>query len=524
MPLLTYRYKAEPSDAQYAALRSARWHCKEYRNACLEERIGSYRSAKAMALRSGRERPDAADWIAARAPHAQAFLKWQEDKASTLAKIHDTKRRISLERFAVSQSENGEQGPVDGRELIWKPNTKNDLNRAISNKDQMRDIAQIRAADPKGIGSVPVSVLREHAQIVHEAFQSFYKRVAKGQTPGFPRFKGFDQVTTLECEFRNGIGIDNDASRLRKDGSTKSIRLTSMMWNGGLKVRLHRPLPSTPKRVSLSYDGRFWWVSFLVATPDLHIPHEMLGTVLGGDVGVNRLITFDDGSYYKNPRFQKAGAIAVAETSRALARCKPQSNARRKAKRALAAAHRRVRNRRNTWRHTIAKQVSRSAETLVFEDLRLANMIRSASGTTEDHGTGVAQKRGLNRVLSDAGLALLVVTIRHKAESAGGRVILVDPRNSSLECSKCGTLSRKVVYERHDCPACGLVLHRDHNAAIVIRDRGLKILGPGHRPRRGTRSSGLMEDAGRHRPSQPEKKEKHRRDDVANLAASGGSG
>jgi putative transposase len=416
----------------------------------------------------------------------------------------------------------GAYGPVDERIPGWMPRTASDLNRAISREDQMRDLAEIRLADPSGIGRVPVNVLREHAVIIDEAFQAFFKRVARGETPGFPRYKSFDQVTTLECPFGNGMSFDR--SSVRDDGSIDGCRLRSMMWNGGLRVRMHRPLPCRPKRVSLSYDGRFWWVCFLVEIVEVHVPHPMLGTVAGADVGVSRLVTLDDGSYFENPRFLLTGAKDVAAASRRLANARRGSRVRQKARKALSAAHRRVRNRRNTWRHTIAKRIARTAETIVFEELKLRNMTRSASGTPEAPGTGVAQKRGLNRVLSDAGLAAIVNTTRYKAESAGGRVLLVDPRNSSLECSKCGTLSRKKVYELHSCPACGLELHRDHNAAIVIRDRGLKILGADHRPRRGARSTGPLEHAGRHRPSGPEKKGKHRRDDDASHAASGKSG
>ena len=519
MPHLTYRYRIDASAAQYAALRSARWHAKEYRNACLQERIGAYAAARAAALRAGRERPTAADWLAARGAHAADLLAWQDANTAFLSANHD---RLDANRRSkvLKAFEAGAMGPPDLRTIAWKPKSAADmLSRAITCADQMRDLAAIRAADPEGIGRVPLKVLREHAIIVDEAFAAFFTRVAKGQNPGLPRYKGFDRVTTLECELNGGISFDKTRTVVSDDGSIMSCRLKSMMWCGGLKVRMHRPLPTRPKRVSLSYDGRFWWVSFVVKTPNIHIPHHAPGTVLGADVGVNRLVTLDDGTWFENPRFLKSGAVLIAAASRRLAKAKRGSRARHKAHQALAAAHRRVRNRRSTWRHTVGKRLAKRAETLIFEDLRVRNMIRSASGTRDVPGTNVAAKRGLNRVLSDAALAALVETVRHKAESAGGRVLLVEPRNSSLECSKCGTLSRKEVYDIHSCPACGLVLHRDHNAAIVIRDRGLEVLGPGHRPRRGASSTGAKEDAGRHRPSAPEKAGKQRRDDVANRAA-----
>lgn len=53
---------------------------------------------------------------------------------------------------------------------------------------------------------------------------------------------------------------------------------------------------------------------------------------------------------------------------------------------------------------------------------------------------------------SVAGLATIVGKTRHKTQSVGGWVLLVDPRNSPLECLKCGTLNRKEIYELHSRP------------------------------------------------------------------------
>ena len=64
-----------------------------------------------------------------------------------------------------------------------------------------------------------------------------------------------------------------------------------------------------------------------------------------------------------------------------------------------------------------------------------------------------------------------------KAADAGRRVILVNPRDTTKLCSRCGALVLKSLSDRtHTCPACGLVLERDHNAAINILQRGLLSL------------------------------------------------
>jgi putative transposase len=57
-------------------------------------------------------------------------------------------------------------------------------------------------------------------------------------------------------------------------------------------------------------------------------------------------------------------------------------------------------------------------------------------------------------------------------------VVLVDPRNTSKRCSRCGQMVEKDLSVRvHSCPVCSLVLDRDENAAINILALGLQCLG-----------------------------------------------
>ncbi|MFS8795995.1 transposase [Synechococcus sp. R70.1] len=52
------------------------------------------------------------------------------------------------------------------------------------------------------------------------------------------------------------------------------------------------------------------------------------------------------------------------------------------------------------------------------------------------------------------------------------------PEYTTQECSGCGYLVKKTLSTRtHRCPRCGLVLCRDHNAALNILRRGLELLG-----------------------------------------------
>lgn len=102
-------------------------------------------------------------------------------------------------------------------------------------------------------------------------------------------------------------------------------------------------------------------------------------------------------------------------------------------------------------------------------------MTRSAKGSVEEPGENVKQKSGLNRSLLDQGLGDFIFKLTYKAESASGKVIKVNPRGTSQQCSGCGAIIEKKLSQRtHDCPSCGLQLHRDHNAARNILFRAAR--------------------------------------------------
>jgi transposase len=66
--------------------------------------------------------------------------------------------------------------------------------------------------------------------------------------------------------------------------------------------------------------------------------------------------------------------------------------------------------------------------------------------------------------------------LAYKAERAGKPVVLVPPHGTSQVCSDCNALVPKVLSEReHRCEACGLVMDRDHNAAINVKRRGERV-------------------------------------------------
>ena len=79
-------------------------------------------------------------------------------------------------------------------------------------------------------------------------------------------------------------------------------------------------------------------------------------------------------------------------------------------------------------------------------------------------------KAGLNKAILDAGWAQFANILTAKAESAGRRVVFVNPAGTSIECHQCG---RECTRPRQDtviCPTHG-TMDADVNGARNIATR-----------------------------------------------------
>ena len=86
---------------------------------------------------------------------------------------------------------------------------------------------------------------------------------------------------------------------------------------------------------------------------------------------------------------------------------------------------------------------------------------------------GLARTKLAKSVL-DAGWSSFLSILTNKAVNAGLLVVPVSAYNTSQDCYGCGEKVPKKLHEKwHDCPNCGCSLDRDHNAAIVIKNRAV---------------------------------------------------
>jgi len=290
-------------------------------------------------------------------------------------------------------------------------------------------------------------VLQDVQRRVDKAFKGFFRRVKGGEKPGYPRFKGKGRYRSFTYP-QFGFGITEDGK----------LHLAKI---GDIKIKLHRPIEGKIKQVTIKrYSTGKWFACF--TTEVLPRPLPSSGKYIGIDLGLADFATFSNGVKVPNPRFFREAEKALAKAQRRLSKCQKGTTEYAKRRKVVARVHERIINKRTDFSHKLSRQLVNGYDIICFENLNIKIMTKN---------------NRLAKSISDAAWRQLITHTMQKAESAARRVVLVDPKNTSKMCSRCGCLVEKTLSCRmHSCPHCGLLIDRDWNAAINVLRLGLQSL------------------------------------------------
>jgi putative transposase len=292
-----------------------------------------------------------------------------------------------------------------------------------------------------------------------KAFDGFFRRVKRGETPGYPRFKGKARFDSVEWP-KDGDGARWLAER-------KRVYLQGV---GQVKAYVHRPVAGRVKTIQIKRQGRRWVV---VLSCDEVPANPLPATGRRGD-----------GEHINNPRWGRAAQAKLRLAQQRLQRAKRGSNNRVAKRETVARRHRKIANQRKDFHHQHARALVAFYDVLVVEDLKIANMVRWPKPVPDQDNpgqylaNGARAKSGLNRSISDAGWGRFVSILRAKAEDAGRIWIEVNPRHTSDGCEKCGYAARenRVSQAEFVCQRCGHgPLQADEHAARNILRAGLAL-------------------------------------------------
>lgn len=302
-------------------------------------------------------------------------------------------------------------------------------------------------------------------------------------------------VADLRTAYDRFFKGHSDKPRFHKKGRKESFRVPQNVEirEGKLFLQKYRlikirgdlsQIKGKIKSATVRLEAGKWYVSILYApeSQDYYQPVDHKVEAVGIDLGVVQPLTITDGEHFWIRGQDTRKHLTKLELrrkryQRQLARKQKGSNNRNRAKNKVARVFQKERNYRNNFQHQVSHHLTNLAETIIFEDLKLSAMTRSAKGTKENPGINVRAKSGLNREMLRIGLGDLVSKCQYKAHRRGGQVLFVDPKFTSQTCSDCGTVDKKSreSQSRYSCVHCGFTLNADRNAALNILARGLAI-------------------------------------------------
>jgi putative transposase len=303
------------------------------------------------------------------------------------------------------------------------------------------------------LGAMARQASAERAWASISRFYDNCKKGVKGKKVGYPSFQ-------KDCR---SVEYKTNSWKLSVD--CKSITFTDKCGIGKLRLKGTRDLGfyqvDQIKRVRLVKRADGYYVQFGVQADRLEVLPST-GKTVGLDMGLKEFYTDSNGVMVENPRFLRKGEARLKLAQRLVSRKVKGSANRRKARGLLGKRHLKISRQRKDHAIKLARCVITSNDVVVYEDLRVSNMVKNHC---------------LAKSISDASWHQFRVFLEYFGKVFGRITIAVNPAYTSQECSSCGAIVKKSLSTRSHVCKCGCEMDRDHNAAINILNRGISTTG-----------------------------------------------
>lgn len=286
------------------------------------------------------------------------------------------------------------------------------------------------------------------------AFSNFFKK-----NTSFPKFhkKKLSGSYRTKCVNGNIALLD------------KGIKLPKL---GKVRASLHR-MPKKDWRlksatVLQSSDGKFYASVLFEYESDINY-HADFNNAIGLDYASNGLFVDSNGRRGTNHKFYREAQKKLAKEQRKLSRMKgskknePKSNNYIKQLRKTNKIHRHIANQRLDNLYKISTEIANLYDVVCVESLNMRSISNKGFGN--------------GKATMDNGYGMFLRMLEYKLSDRGKTLVRVDKfYPSSQLCSCCGSHKKLELSERKYICACGLEIDRDLNAAINIKNEGLRLL------------------------------------------------
>ena len=328
-----------------------------------------------------------------------------------------------------------------------------DLNEAkrkgitLKTYDSQNMIPSLKLVNPK-LNLVYSKVLQMVNYTIWSNIKGLLASKKNGRKIGHIRFKGYGWYNTLNYN-QSGFKIDQDHGILH------------LSKIGDMRIKIYRKLQGCIKAVIIKREGKRWFA--IVQADQEPQPLPETGRAVGLDVGLTSFVVDSEGNEIENPRCAEQSADKLAKLQRKLARAVRGSNNYKSLKDKIAKLHKRINCQRDDFLHKLSRTYVNNFDIICIEDLDVIGL--------KEKG----HNNGMHRSIHDASWSKFTFMLSYKAQSAGRKLIKVDPRNTTQRCSACGSIVKKDLSVRvHECSYCGFSCDRDYNASRNILITGME--------------------------------------------------
>lgn len=322
-------------------------------------------------------------------------------------------------------------------------------------KNDLQKLCAVLASEFEWAGKLNSMARQASADRAWFAISRFYAncKAKKALKKGFPKYK------------KRGHSVEYKTSGWRLSQDKKYVTFTDGFKSGTFKLVGTRDLNfyqiNQIKRVRVVRRADGYYCQFCLDV-ERSEARQSTGKQTGIDLGLELFYTDDLGQTVENPRLLRKSEKSLKRTQRRVSKCKKGSSNRKSARKRLAKKHLKVSRQRKDFVVQASRALVQSSDLVVYEDLKVKNMVKN---------------HNLAKSISDTSWSMFTDWLDYFAKVYGIWTVAVPPHYTSQDCSGCGARVKKALSTRtHRC-ACGVSLHRDHNAAKMILAKGLNTVG-----------------------------------------------
>jgi putative transposase len=299
-------------------------------------------------------------------------------------------------------------------------------------------------------------VLKQAVIDMLNAYKNFFERHT-----GYPKFKS-KKDNKQSCRFELGaISKRNIYTNYKL--SLANIKNVKFRCNKKYAEYLQKHKTNIRQATLTKLPCGEYWLSILVDGDLIHKVKQSQYTI-GIDLGIKDFVVTSEGEVFDNLHFKKNKSNKIKRLQKQLSRKQNRSNNRNKARIKLAKVYKRIIDKKQYYLHQISNYLIDENQVICMEDLNVSGMLRNHK---------------LAESIQEMSFYEFKRMLEYKAKWYGRHLVFVDRfYPSSKTCNHCGYVNKKLKLSDRQwvCPDCGEIIERDYNAALNIRDEGIRMI------------------------------------------------